>query len=144
MDKQQHTPLEVEALTQPSESTPYSTRSGISVPNFPCYLSLAHFLPKRLQPDTLPTLAATHTKFRAMPKHARSFATTLIPWPTLPVPDPPDLAAFARGPIPSTTMRPRSLWTHTQRLALRGGLRDTERRFTPPKPCAHWRPGLAI
>ncbi|KAH9173869.1 hypothetical protein EDB89DRAFT_2242032 [Lactarius sanguifluus] len=80
-----------------------------------------------------PTLVATHTKFRAMPKHAWSFATTLIPWPTLPVPDPPNLSALACGPIPSTTMRPRSLWTCIRQLALRGGLRDTEQRFTTPK-----------
>ncbi|KAH9169244.1 hypothetical protein EDB89DRAFT_1908773 [Lactarius sanguifluus] len=60
----------------------------------------------------------------------------------MPVPDPPDLAALARGPSPSTPIRPQSPWTHIRQLALRGGLRDTKRHFTPPKPCARWRPGL--
>ncbi|KAH9030878.1 hypothetical protein EDB85DRAFT_2146392 [Lactarius pseudohatsudake] len=61
----------------------------------------------------------------------------------MPVPDPPDLAALARGPSPSTQMRPRSLWTPIRQLALRGDVRDTERRFTHPTPCARWRLGLA-
>ncbi|KAH9006639.1 hypothetical protein EDB84DRAFT_1605017 [Lactarius hengduanensis] len=61
----------------------------------------------------------------------------------MPVPDPPDLAALARGPSPSTQMRPRSLWMPIRQLALRGDVRDTERRFTHPKPCARWRLGLA-
>ncbi|KAH9015537.1 hypothetical protein EDB84DRAFT_1565684 [Lactarius hengduanensis] len=46
----------------------------------------------------------------------------------------PDLAALARGSSPSIPTCPRSPRTHIRHLALRGGLRDTLRRFTPPRP----------
>ncbi|KAH9028309.1 hypothetical protein EDB84DRAFT_1563144 [Lactarius hengduanensis] len=48
----------------------------------------------------------------------------------------PNLAALARGSSPSTVTRPRPPQTRIRPLAPRGGLRDTSRRFTPPRPCA--------
>ncbi|KAH9177124.1 hypothetical protein EDB89DRAFT_1902820 [Lactarius sanguifluus] len=100
-----------------------------------CHSCHIHSRPKQLQPNTFTILVITQTKFHATPKRARSLATTLIPSSTMPVPDPPDLATFARGPRPSTPTRPRSPWTYIRQLALRGGPRDTEQRFIPPKPC---------
>ncbi|KAH9170064.1 hypothetical protein EDB89DRAFT_2244259 [Lactarius sanguifluus] len=52
----------------------------------------------------------------------------------------PDVAALARGFSPSTQTRPQSPRTPIRHLAPRGGLRDTSRRFTPPKSCARHRP----
>ncbi|KAH9037138.1 hypothetical protein EDB84DRAFT_1560688 [Lactarius hengduanensis] len=48
----------------------------------------------------------------------------------------PNLAALARGSSPSTPTRPRPPRTRIRPLAPRGSLRDTSRRFTPPRPCA--------
>ncbi|KAH9016543.1 hypothetical protein EDB84DRAFT_1443081 [Lactarius hengduanensis] len=48
----------------------------------------------------------------------------------------PNIAALARGSSPSTPTRPRPPRTRIRPLAPRGGLRDTSRRFTPPRPCA--------
>ncbi|KAH9019875.1 hypothetical protein EDB85DRAFT_2278944 [Lactarius pseudohatsudake] len=60
----------------------------------------------------------------------------------------PDHAAPARGLIRSTLTRPLSPLTHIRKPMFRGGLRDTLRRFTPPKPCAclrrSWGSGYCI
>ncbi|KAH9045859.1 hypothetical protein EDB83DRAFT_2523436 [Lactarius deliciosus] len=59
----------------------------------------------RFEPDTFPTPAATYAKFRAAPKRARPFATTLISWAPCSTVSVPDLAALARGPNPSIPTR---------------------------------------
>ncbi|KAH9024613.1 hypothetical protein EDB85DRAFT_2277536, partial [Lactarius pseudohatsudake] len=68
--------------------------------------------------STLIPLATPHSPLKSKCDH---------PTPRLPVAA-PDLAALARGLIPSTLMCPRSSWTHIRQLAQRGGLRDSSRR----------------
>ncbi|KAH9008290.1 hypothetical protein EDB84DRAFT_1572184 [Lactarius hengduanensis] len=76
---------------------------------FPALCARSAFPRSQLQRDAFPTLAATYTKFRAAPKRARPFPTTCDPPTPFPL---PDLAALARGTIPSTATRPATAAEH--------------------------------